>query len=193
MHENLVVARKCVHKAEQLVPKGRVDQCIDAWEREAIFWTSFVGVGEVHAHSPLSIRLLHQDHIHQLVGVVDLLDELCPQELFDLHSYGLDSFRCELPSLLLHRLHVKVHIQNVDNLFRTDPWHVFIRPSEHLHIPAEEVHKAFLDFLAETSPDLQDFSFSYNHHLEWLYWFPFGLVHLGHGESGWSETFIEKL
>ena len=73
MHEDLVVARKCIHKAEQLVPGGRVNQCIDAWEKEAVFWIGLVEVDEVHTHPPL----LHQDHIRQLVEVVDFLDELC--------------------------------------------------------------------------------------------------------------------
>jgi hypothetical protein len=77
VHEDLVVTRKYIHKAEQLEPGGRVNQCIDAREREAIFGRGLVEVGEVHTHPPLSIGFLHQDYIGQPVGVVDLLDKLC--------------------------------------------------------------------------------------------------------------------
>jgi hypothetical protein len=97
VHEDLVVARKCIHKVEQLVPGGRVDQCIDAWEREAVFWTGLVEVSEVYKYPPLFVGFLHHDYIRQPVGVVDFLDELCLQELLNLHNYGLNPFRCELP------------------------------------------------------------------------------------------------
>jgi hypothetical protein len=88
---------------------------------EAVFGTGFIEVSEIHTHSPFSVRFLYQDYVGQQVRVVYLLDKLCLQELLDLCCYSLDSFRCELPSLLLHRLHVRVHIQNVDNLFRLIP------------------------------------------------------------------------
>jgi hypothetical protein len=76
VHENLVVARECIHKTEQLILGGRVDQCVNAREGEVVFSTGPVEVGEVHTHPPLSIRLLHQDYVCQLVRVVDLLDKL---------------------------------------------------------------------------------------------------------------------
>jgi hypothetical protein len=81
-----------------------------ARENEAVFGTGFVEVDEVHAHPPFSIGFLHQDYVDQPVGVVDLLDELCLEELLDLYSHGFDSLRCELSSLLFYRLHVRVHI-----------------------------------------------------------------------------------
>jgi hypothetical protein len=36
-----------------------------SWEGEAIFRTGLVEVGEVHAHPPFFVGLLHQDHVCQ--------------------------------------------------------------------------------------------------------------------------------
>jgi hypothetical protein len=76
MHEDLVVARKGIHETKQLIPRGGVNQCINAWEREAVFGTGFVEVGKVHAHPSFTVGFLYQDYIGQPVGVMDLLDEL---------------------------------------------------------------------------------------------------------------------
>ena len=62
VHEDLVVIGECIHEAEQFVTGCKVDQGINAWEGEAVLWTGFVEVGEVHAHFPLSVRLLYKDH-----------------------------------------------------------------------------------------------------------------------------------
>ena len=59
VYEDLVLIKECVHEAEQFVLGRRVNQGINAWEGEAVFWIGFVEVGEVYAHSPLSVGLLH--------------------------------------------------------------------------------------------------------------------------------------
>ena len=59
MHEDLVITKECVHEVEQFVPRRKIDQGINAWEGEAVFWIGFVEVGEVYAHSPLSVGLLY--------------------------------------------------------------------------------------------------------------------------------------
>ena len=117
MHKNLIVTRESIHEVEQPIPGGRVDQRVDAWEREAIFWRSFVEVGEVHIHPLYPVGYLHQNYIGQPVRVMDFLDELKFLELLDLLSYSLHSFRHKFSSLLLHWLHGWVHIQM---------WHVFL-------------------------------------------------------------------
>ena len=73
----MVLTRKGIHEAEQPVPGGRVNQRVDAGERKTIFWTGLVEVGEVHAHPPFPVGLLHQHYISQPLGVVDFLDDLC--------------------------------------------------------------------------------------------------------------------
>ena len=82
----MVGTRKIIHKVAQFISDNRVDQHVYAWEEKAVFWTSFVEIGEVYTHPPLSIGLLDQDYIGQPIGIADFLDELCLEELLDLIS-----------------------------------------------------------------------------------------------------------
>jgi hypothetical protein len=63
MHKDRVVTREGIHEAEQPIPRGRVDQCMDAWESESVFLTGLVEVGEVRAHPSFPVGLLHQYYI----------------------------------------------------------------------------------------------------------------------------------
>jgi hypothetical protein len=68
--------KKSIHEAKQPVSGGGVDQSINAGEREAVFGTSLIEVGEIYAHSPFAVRFLYQDHIGQPFRVMNLLYEL---------------------------------------------------------------------------------------------------------------------
>jgi hypothetical protein len=46
---NLVIARESVHKGESLVTDAVVDNLIDEWRWEIVFWTSVVEIAKVGA------------------------------------------------------------------------------------------------------------------------------------------------
>ena len=55
----------------------RVHKEVDAWEWIAVLWVCFIQVGEVYAHSLLSICFFDHNYVGQPFGVVDFLDEVC--------------------------------------------------------------------------------------------------------------------
>ena len=74
-HMELVVPCIRIHEAEQCMAHRRVEQPVDLWEREIVFWTSLVQVREVDAHPPGPSLLSHQNYIGQSLGVLVIPDK----------------------------------------------------------------------------------------------------------------------
>ena len=58
MHQDMVVPRIGIHETQQRMSRGRVYQLVDPWQWEAIFWTCFIQISEVHVGPPLAIQFL---------------------------------------------------------------------------------------------------------------------------------------
>ena len=100
-HTNLVVAGEGVHEAEQLVSRCCIDESVDLWQREAVFGTGFIEVGEVNADPPLTIGLLHYYNIRSPLGIMGFPNELSIEELVYLFIDGALTLGGEAPLLLL--------------------------------------------------------------------------------------------
>ena len=79
-----------------------IHQLIDPWQREVVFGTRLVKVGEVDTSSPFA-TLLRQDHIGEPFQVMNLPNEVSSEQSIDFLVEGLALFRVHLPRLLLHR------------------------------------------------------------------------------------------
>jgi hypothetical protein len=55
LESNLVVTRVAVKEGEQDAASRRVNDLVDAWERERILWAMFVEISIIHTHSPFII------------------------------------------------------------------------------------------------------------------------------------------
>jgi hypothetical protein len=67
---------------------------VDSWQREIVLWTGFVEIGEVDAHLPFSIFLLHHDNICNTLNlgedpkkVTTILDWKAPKDVRGIKSF----------------------------------------------------------------------------------------------------------
>jgi hypothetical protein len=59
---DLMVGRVAVKEREQDVASRRVDNFVDAWERERIFRAMSIEIGIIHAHPPFMIILFQKKY-----------------------------------------------------------------------------------------------------------------------------------
>ena len=69
---NLIVFGVSMHKAEQFMDTVASTTWPILWQRETLFGTSLIVIGEVNADSLLATFLLHQDQVGKPFGVVSL-------------------------------------------------------------------------------------------------------------------------
>ena len=67
VHSYLVISQESVHEAEKLMASRGIHYKVDPREGKAIFWASFVDIGEVNAELSFTVCLFDEDYISQLV------------------------------------------------------------------------------------------------------------------------------
>ncbi|PAN24295.1 hypothetical protein PAHAL_4G093100 [Panicum hallii] len=68
-HEDLIISCITIHKTQNLVAGGSVDQCLCNGHRVFIFWSGPIKIPEVHAHPPSAIFLLYGHDARNPFGV----------------------------------------------------------------------------------------------------------------------------
>ena len=108
---DLVVIRKSIHEAHELVLSRRVYLDVNLWEGVAILGVCFVQVRKVYVHPPLPIGFLDHHHFHQPVEIVKFFDEVCLLQLAGFFRYSSIPFLGEHLLLLTNRWKSGRHIQ----------------------------------------------------------------------------------
>ena len=103
IHLDLVVTRKSIHEAQQLVSR-----C------------------EVYTHSPLSVGFLDHHYISQPVEIVYLPNEFWILQFADFFRYSHVSLLGKHSLLLMDRRKRRWYIQPVNYDWRVNPEHVFV-------------------------------------------------------------------
>lgn len=112
------------------------------WQWEAILQASFVQVGEVNAHLPLPVGLLHQDHIRESFWVVGFLDESRYQETVYLFSYHRILLVTEVSLFLFDFPGHWVDVEPVLNDGVVYPGHLIMDPSKQFLVFGEETFQS---------------------------------------------------
>jgi len=70
-----------VHERQPLMPGRWINQDINDWEREVVFWTSLVEISKVDAHTNAAVFLCHRDYIGNPVWVIHCANETSLRKL----------------------------------------------------------------------------------------------------------------
>ena len=103
VHSDLIIVRESVHESKEIVASYGVHYEVDSRHGKAVFRENLVNISKINAESPFSIRLLDENHISQLVGVIYVSDSLGLEEFTDLFIDPLLPFWGEASSLLFDR------------------------------------------------------------------------------------------
>ena len=63
------------------MPCYGINELVNSWQREAVFWASLIQIRETNAHLPYPFHFLHHNDVSQPLRVVLFKDELGGQEL----------------------------------------------------------------------------------------------------------------
>jgi hypothetical protein len=67
----LIIARVAVEEGEQDATSRRVNDLVDAWEREGVLWAVFIEISIIHTHPPFIIVLFQYKYkVSKPLGVV---------------------------------------------------------------------------------------------------------------------------
>ena len=143
VHYDLIVPGECVHERQKFVTSCRFDQAIDMWQWEAILWTCLIKIGEINAHSPLSVFLFDNDRVSEPVVIPNLRYGSDFEELFNLVVNRTSALWFQISSLLFDRFESRVDVELVTCDVDINPWHVLRGPCERVQ------------FLFQTSYELE--------------------------------------
>ena len=76
-HGDLIVARVCIKKGENLTANRAVNKSVNIRKEVGISRTGFIKIRVVNTHLPLAVGFLDQDHVGEPSGVMSFFDELC--------------------------------------------------------------------------------------------------------------------
>ena len=63
------------------MPCYGINELVNSWQREAVFWASLIQIYETNAHLPYPFHFRHHNDVSQPLWVVLFKDELGGQEL----------------------------------------------------------------------------------------------------------------
>ena len=86
---NLVVSGEAIHKGENLVPRTFINDLVNKWCGEVVFWTSFFQITKVGANTNGALFFEDGNWVGHPSGVLNGINETSLPELID---FGFDGF-----------------------------------------------------------------------------------------------------
>lgn len=142
-HLDLVVPWVSVHKRQQLMPRCGIYQPVDPWQGKAILRVSLVQVGEVYAHSSLSIIFFYQNYIGQPIRIgTSRIKSTFNSLVTSLPSGMASGIHGSL--LLSHRLRAWVNVDSMHDNQGVYVGHVLVGPSEYVSVFLKKLDEVLL-------------------------------------------------
>ena len=134
VHADLVVAGEGIHKTEEFMAGSGINDEVDSWQRETIFWACSVDVNEVDAESPLVVRFFDKHDVGQPLWVFHFSDCSCMEEFGDLLVDRFLPFWRKAPPLLFDELEGWADVQPMSDYCGVNSSHVCLLPREDVFV-----------------------------------------------------------